>query len=52
MKTLAEADDRREAYGAAAQRRVLEEFELHSMIDRVYRVLADHIETEERGMDK
>ena len=52
IRTLAEDDDRREAYGAAAQRRVLEEFELHSMIDRVYRVLAEHIETEERGMDK
>lgn len=52
IRALAEDDDRREAYGAAAQRRVLEEFELHSMIDRVYRVLADHIKTEERGMDK
>ena len=51
IRTLAEDDALREAYGAAAQRRVLEHFELDNMIDGVYRVLAEGIPPQERGMD-
>ncbi len=51
IRTLAENDALREAYGAAAQRRVLEHFELDNMIDGVYRVLAEGIPPQERGMD-
>lgn len=52
IRTLAEDDALREAYGAAAQRRVLEKFELNGMIDAVYQVLADHTETKERGREE
>ena len=51
IRTLAEDDALREAYGAAAQRRVLEHFELDNMIDGVYRVLAEGIPPQKRGMD-